>query len=89
MDQHVLGGLDPTQLDVERDEIRARHRGARHDPLTLELSRAHVQRLEPPRAIGLAVGFVHGRLVRAVGRHVVPIRGPGPPFKARAPSALV
>jgi hypothetical protein len=89
MDQHVLGGLDSAQLDVERDEIRTSHRGARHDPLTLELSRAHVQRLEPPRAIGLAIDFVHDRLVRAVGRHVVPIRGPGPPFKARASIALV
>ena len=89
MDQHVLGGLDPAQLDVERDESRTRHRGARHDPLTLELSRAHVQRLEPPRAIGLAVRVVQGREFRTVGHHVVSIRGAGPLFKGRAATVRV
>lgn len=82
--EHALGCLDPAQLHVEGDEPRTSHRGARRDPLTLELSRAHVQLLELPRAIRLVIRLVQGRVFRAVGLHAVPIRGARPLFKARA-----
>lgn len=88
--EHALGGLDPAQLHVEGDEPRTSHRGSRDDPLTLELSRAHAQLLEPPCAIRLATRFIQqGRVVRAVGLHAALIRGARPLFKARAAIVLV
>jgi hypothetical protein len=53
--EHAPSCLHPAQLHVERDELRTIHRGARRDPLALELPRAQMQLLESPSATRLAV----------------------------------
>jgi hypothetical protein len=58
--EHAPGRLHSAELDIEGDEPRTIHRGARHDPLALELSRASMQLLEPSSTCRLAVRRFRG-----------------------------
>jgi hypothetical protein len=82
--EHAPSRLDAAELDVERDEPRAVHRGTGRDPLTLELARSTMQQLEPLGSIPLVTFVVERHVSRTEGRHAGAIRGRGRVFKRRA-----